>query len=171
MITDDSSQVNVPEDLEAIRTATKQWYQAWQSREIGEYIDKYQRDFKYRGRKDIDAYKAYKDRVFDSYENMTIQFSNLRVFSHAKYAVAIMNQNFQGDDRYSSQGRKILYWTKSDDSWKIAHEVFLKSYDLSRSLTHASFLQSYPKTPPRPSILAARNRICNSSTMQNIPLH
>ena len=123
MITDDSSQVNVPEDLEAIRTATKQWYQAWQSREIGEYIDKYQRDFKYRG-KDIDAYKAYKDRVFNSYENMTIQFSNLRVFSHAKYAVAIMNQNFQGDDRYSSQGRKILYWTKSDDGWKIAHEVF-----------------------------------------------
>ena len=39
--------------------------------------------------------------------------------------LAFSNQNFNGDDRYISNGRKVLYWRKNaSNQWRIVREVF-----------------------------------------------
>jgi ketosteroid isomerase-like protein len=58
---------------------------------------------------------------------MIVRFSDLRVATHPDYGVSVMNQDFIGDSRYKSYGRKTLYWKKdSRGSWKIVHEDFSK---------------------------------------------
>ena len=123
VITDDASAVNDAFDHNAVLRATLRWQKSWQRRDLDGYIAQYDPSFRHEGRRKA-AYRRYKKRVFESYENMDVSFSNLRVFTHEKYAVAIMNQSFNGDDRYISEGRKILYWTKKDGRWEIGHEVF-----------------------------------------------
>ena len=56
---------------------------------------------------------------------MIVEFDTLRVITHPKYAVAVFNQDFRGDDRFVSVGRKILYWEKTQEGiWRIKREKF-----------------------------------------------
>lgn len=148
VITDDASTVNDAFDHNAVLRATRKWQGDWQDRDIDAYISNYASDFKYE-RKKRAAYKRYKSRVFDSYKSMQVDFTNLRVFTHKKYAVAIMNQDFNGDDRYVSAGRKILYWTKEKGQWRISHEVYedesFETQSYSKKL-FAKLSQSSPST-------------------------
>lgn len=123
MITSDGQQVNRPEEIDALRLATEEWLDAWQARQLDRYIAYYSDAFRYKG-KTKTAYLRHKRRIFRSYEEMSLASSDLRIFSHDRYAMAVMNQDFNGDDRYISKGRKILYWQKQDQSWKIVREVF-----------------------------------------------
>lgn len=124
MITHDASLINKPEDSARIREKTNAWLSSWQKRELELYMDYYHRDFVYKG-KNWDRYRDYKDRVFNSYQNMSVTLESLRVFVHDQYALAMMNQDFNGDDRYISSGRKLLYWQKlASGEWKIIREVF-----------------------------------------------
>jgi len=66
---------------------------------------------------------------------MNVKTTTVRVLVHPKYALAIMNQEFNGDNRYKSQGRKVLYWQREKGQWKIVRETFsnisLTKLDLS----------------------------------------
>lgn len=124
VIAGDAGQVNRNEDLDAVRAATLTWMNAWANRDIDSYIAYYGEGFRNQGM-NRDAYKDYKGRVFNSYKAMSVGYDHLRVITHPKYAVSLFNQDFRGDDRYISNGRKVLYWEKAEDgSWKIAREIF-----------------------------------------------
>jgi murein L,D-transpeptidase YafK len=124
IIASDKSQVNKEEDLAAVQAVTTTWMKAWQDRNIEGYIAGYDEGFRHQGM-DKAAYRDYKSRVFGSYKQMKVDFTNLRVFSHPKYAVAIMNQDFNGDGRFISIGRKVLYLLKQPDgSFRIRREIF-----------------------------------------------
>ncbi len=125
VIAKDAKEVNRPQDIAQVRNLTQAWIDAWAARDLSRYISFYNEDFKHLNRS-LSAYEAYKRRVFASYRDMSVKMSEIRVFSHDRYAVAIMNQDFKGDDRYQTSGRKILYWKRSSDSgeWKLFHEEF-----------------------------------------------
>jgi murein L,D-transpeptidase YafK len=124
VIAKDSTGVNSEADIAAVRKSTQDWMQAWASRKIDDYISFYAPDFRYE-HMDYKGYKKYKERVFGSYTDMTVTFDNLRIITHPKYAVAFFNQDFHGDNRYDSIGRKVLYWEKSQDGkWQVKREVF-----------------------------------------------
>jgi hypothetical protein len=56
---------------------------------------------------------------------MNVKMTNLRVVTHSKYALAMMNQDFSGDNRFRSDGRKMLYFRKDDGgNWRIVREHF-----------------------------------------------
>lgn len=117
-------EVNQAKDLKAVRNATEKWYQAWQERNLEEYLAFYGERFRMRGM-NAAAFAEYKGRVFRQYKEMTVEISDLRVFTHNQYAVAVFNQDFNGDDHYISKGRKMLYWMRGDDeSWSITNEIF-----------------------------------------------
>ncbi len=124
VIAKDARQINAPKDVEAVRQKTQDWMAAWVDRKVDDYTSYYAPDFRYEGRS-LKGYKEYKRRVFSTYKVMDLSFDNLRVLTHPKYAVAFFNQDFRGDGRFSSIGRKVLYWerTKSGE-WKIKREVF-----------------------------------------------
>ena len=124
VIAKDANQVNRPEDIEQVRSLTEAWYHSWDNRQHGDYLQFYGDEFRLRGMNRA-SFSTYKKRVFDKYNRMDVKIENLRVFTHNKYAVSVMNQYFNGDDQYVSNGRKILYWRKGADGiWKISHEEF-----------------------------------------------
>ncbi len=126
MISADAKSINIPQDRQEIHDLTEKWFTAWTQRHLDDYINFYSKDFEHEGRSK-QQYKKYKSRVFRSYKSMNVETTTLRVLTHAKYAVAIMNQTFKGDQRFHSHGRKVLYWRKEDGAWKIARETFNKT--------------------------------------------
>lgn len=124
VIASDRSKVNQAADVDGVRRRTVDWMNAWADRRVGDYMAHYAPDFRYE-QLDRKGYEAYKARVFNSYQEMTVTYDNLRIVTHPKYAVAFFNQDFQGDKRFSSIGRKVLYWEKRDDGqWYVRREVF-----------------------------------------------
>ncbi len=123
VIAEDSKKINVNSDIDAVTKATNDWVSAWASRDIDRYAGFYSKQFSNAGR-DRKAYKSYKQRVFKSYKVMKLSVNHLRVVTHPKYAVSIMDQDFFGDKRFSSIGRKILYWVKEGGQWRISREVY-----------------------------------------------
>jgi len=124
VIAQDVRQVNLPEDLEAIKRRTLEWADAWSRRDLPRYMSYFSKDFVHEGR-DLAAWYKYKERVFGLYKEMSVTFDDIRVITHPKYAVSMMNQDFRGDSHFSAVGRKLLYWYKGPDGeWTIAREVF-----------------------------------------------
>jgi murein L,D-transpeptidase YafK len=124
VIAKDSAQVNLPEDVKGANQAAQDWIDAWASRDLGRYISFYSSDFNNNG-KNRTAYESYKRAVFNSYKTMTVKISNLRIITHPKYALVMMNQDFKGDNHFKSDGRKMIYLRKDpDSSWKIVRELF-----------------------------------------------
>ena len=149
VIARDASQVNRPEDVAQVQARTKQWINAWAQRDVESYIKLYHDKFQALG-KNLQNYYLYKKRVFASYEKMSLAMNNIRVFTHDRYAVAVMNQEFNGDDRYLSYGRKVLYWHHTDQGeWKLFHEDFdqqpMQFMSLVKKLPKSSKIHQAPK--------------------------
>jgi murein L,D-transpeptidase YafK len=124
VIAKDASEVNRLEDVQAVIQMTKNWVTDWAARDISAYINHYADDFNHQG-KTRSNYESYKRSVFGSYKKMTVQMDNLRIVTHPKYAVAMMNQVFSGDNRFKSDGRKLIYLRREvDGSWRIVRELF-----------------------------------------------
>lgn len=124
VIAKNASEVNRPEDQKGVMRAALDWIDSWASRDISRYISFYATDFQNAG-KDRAAYENYKRAVFGSYKIMNVKMSNLRAVTHPKYALAMMNQDFSGDNRFRSDGRKMLYFRKDEaGNWRIVREHF-----------------------------------------------
>ena len=124
VIARDAAEVNRPEDVQGATKASIGWVDAWASRDVTRYISFYATDFNNAG-KSKGAYESYKRAVFASYKTMSVKMSNLRVLTHPKYALAMMNQDFSGDSRFRSDGRKMIYLRKdAEGAWKIVREMF-----------------------------------------------
>lgn len=124
VIAEDNKEVNQVADLDLIKKQTLEWMQAWADRDVDTYTSFFSPGFS-SGSMNFSQYKDYKKRVFTSYKKMTVSYDHLRVISHSKYAVSFFNQDFRGDNRFVSNGRKVLYWDRMEDgSWKIVREVF-----------------------------------------------
>ncbi len=150
VIAKDASQVNRQEDVAAVTKLVYDWTDAWNARNVDRYIDFFIPNFRSTDNKNLKAYKKYKARVFASYDYMSVQMKDVRVFTHDRYAVAIMNQDFQGDDRFHVKGRKVLYWQRLDrGGWKLFHEEFdpnpVRFTNLSRDKI-AQILKTSPST-------------------------
>jgi murein L,D-transpeptidase YafK len=159
VIARDASQVNRPENVALVRQLTQDWIDAWAQRDIEKYIDLYHQSFQ-AGTKDKKGYYEYKKKVFASYKNMSLSMNNIRIFTHDRYAVAVMNQDFNGDNRYRSYGRKILYWQQTEDNkWKLFHEEFdqkpLQFINFSREKI-AQIIKTSPSTKALPENVESR---------------
>lgn len=124
VIAKNKKDINRPEDIETVTRLTKNWMKAWADRDMSSYISYYSPDFRY-NHHDRDSYKSYKTRVFRSYKKMIVNLTDLRVIAHSKYAISMFNQDFYGDKRFQSIGRKKLYWIKNEHGqWQIMDESF-----------------------------------------------
>jgi murein L,D-transpeptidase YafK len=151
VIAKDATQVNRPEDVEQVTKLVHEWTSAWNDRDLDRYISYFIPNFRsFDKNMNLKNYKNYKERVFASYKEMSVQMQDVRVFTHDRYAVAIMNQDFKGDNHFSAFGRKVLYWQRSDDGgWKLFHEEFddqpMRFTNLSRDKI-AQIIKSSPST-------------------------
>ncbi len=124
VIAHDSRAVNKDDESSGVEKRTREWAEAWQSRNLDRYMSFYSPEF-VNADKDLKDWHEYKRAVFASYKEMKINFDTIRVITHPKYALTVMNQDFRGDKRFVSVGRKMLYWMRgSDGVWYITREVF-----------------------------------------------
>ncbi|RYZ58358.1 MAG: DUF4440 domain-containing protein [Proteobacteria bacterium] len=151
VIAKDATQVNRPEDVEQVTKLVHEWTAAWNERDLDSYISYFIPNFRsFDKNMNLKNYKKYKERVFASYKDMSVKMQDVRVFTHDRYAVAIMNQDFKGDNHFAAFGRKVLYWQRSDDGgWKLFHEEFdaqpMRFTNLSRDKI-AQIIKSSPST-------------------------
>jgi murein L,D-transpeptidase YafK len=124
VIAHDARAVNRDEDTKAVEMRTREWADAWKARNLERYMSFYSPEF-VNADKNLKAWHEYKRAVFGTYKEMKIEFDTVRVITHPKYALSVMNQDFRGDNRFVSIGRKMLYWMRgSDGNWYITREVF-----------------------------------------------
>ena len=71
---------------------------------------------------------------------MEVKLSHIRVLSHNKYTVTLMNQNFRGD-HFKATGSKLLFWKKEGNVWKIIAEQFHKNEFARLSYTRESIAE------------------------------
>ena len=151
VIAKDSTQVNRPEDVDQVKKLVGDWTSAWNDRDVDRYISYFIPNFRsFDKHMNLNTYKKYKTRVFASYRHMSVKMQDVRVFTHDRYAVAIMNQDFAGDERFHAFGRKILYWQRTDQGgWKLFHEEFdekpMRFTNLSRDKI-AQIIKTSPST-------------------------
>ena len=122
-IAEDLPQLNQAKEMQEVETATKEWLQAWAHKDLDTYVNAYASSFHMQGRNRA-QFKAYKKSLFARYHKMVVQMDTIRSLTHPKYAVTIMNQHFNGNGHFISDGRKILYWQKTENHWQIVGELF-----------------------------------------------
>lgn len=124
IITTDKSLVNKQEDIDSLRRRTNDWSQAWANREHEQYASFYSPEFRHAGQS-YEQYVEYKKNVFRTYKKMEVKISDEKILTHPKYGLSLMNQDFNGDDRFVHNGRKMVYWTKDETGqWFITREVY-----------------------------------------------
>lgn len=124
VIANDLTEVNRPTDLADLYKTSQDWMSAWSNRNLESYIGFYANDF-YSSGKNLKAYRTYKKAVFNRYKEMSVSMDNVRIVTHSKYALVMMNQDFKGDKLFKSDGRKLLYWRRSETGqWQIVREMF-----------------------------------------------
>ncbi len=122
-IAQDLPVLNQPEAVKEVETATKQWLHAWANKQLDPYVTAYAASFHTQGR-NRSQFRAYKKNLFARYHKMVVKMDTIRTLTHPKYAVTIMNQHFNGNGHFVSNGRKILYWQKLQNRWQIVGELF-----------------------------------------------
>ena len=158
VISKNSEVSNKPTDVAVLKAMAQGWAMSWESRDHDSYISNYHGTFRYRGM-NLKRFASYKKRVFKSYSNMKVDIFDLRVFTHEKYGLTVMNQDFDGDGRYVSKGRKILYWVKDEnENWKILHEKFdsnrlkfmkFSDSDVAQNFRNSPSLKVFGKSYPQ----------------------
>lgn len=124
VIASDASAVNRMEEQKQVEARTREWASAWRERDLERYMSFYSPEF-VNGSKNLNSWHHYKRAVFRSYREMKVDFEMVRVITHPKYALSVMNQDFRGDNRFVSIGRKMLYWLRGKDgNWYVTREVF-----------------------------------------------
>lgn len=117
------NEINQADVRAAVHARFEGWYSAWKNRDQAKYAEFYHSQFQH-GTQSVADYVVYKKNVFATYKNMRVDLSNSMTFTHPKYAVTVFNQDFDGDGRYVSSGRKLIYWQQDAGVWKIFREVF-----------------------------------------------
>lgn len=168
VIAKDQAGVNQPSDIEGVRQQTNEWLKAWADRNLKSYETFYHPNFKFE-KFDLKSYISYKKRVFSSYDKMAVNHDRLRIVTHPKYAVSFFNQDFRGDQRYISIGRKTLYWEKDSTTgqWLIVREVFENQRFEQLSLSESE-LASLADRPSTRSSVEAKETPAGPSSSSNL---
>ena len=122
VIAKDATKIGDSESQKTLIDLTRTWLASWNQKDIDSYMGHYSSAFRLK-EKDLGRYRDYKKKIFGRYKEMIIEVDTVRAIVHPKYAVTLMNQDFRSD-QFRSFGRKVLYWQKEGNGWKIVRESF-----------------------------------------------
>ena len=102
----------------------ERWRQAWQSKQIDEYISCYVESFT-NDRRDRSAWRAYKEKLNRKYKTISVKVSDIKVDWRGKGAKATFRQIYKSD-KYFADGHKILFLAYEDNAWGIEKELWVR---------------------------------------------
>ena len=111
-----------------VKEAFNRWLNAWNSKDLENYIASYASGFHYNGM-NLKQYRDYKASLNKKYSQINVKAENLRFFYHPKYDVVSFTQVYEsklknGAKGFKSAGTKHLYFVKDGSSLKIADESY-----------------------------------------------
>jgi murein L,D-transpeptidase YafK len=114
--------VTVREEARALEGIIEKWRQAWETKNIDEYMSLYGARFENKG-KDRQAWKEHKARLAQKYKNIRVTVDNLRLLKSDGVVVATFTQRYSTSS-FRSEGKKMLYLQQNSKEWKIIGEYF-----------------------------------------------
>ena len=131
------SQSQIKRDRTELEDIIENWRLAWEGKDINRYISYYSPAFS-SGGKDREEWRAYKKRLADKYQSISVKVSDMLLLVNGETALASFTQQYETGS-LKSTGRKRLYLKRNSRDWKIFAEKFDGS-DVTR-------LAAVPKKP------------------------
>lgn len=119
-----------PKNKQEILEFVETWREAWQSKDLKNYIDCYTKSFKH-NRMNLAAYRAYKGRLNKKYKFIKVDISGVSVLWTRTGAKVAFHQVYRSN-RYRAAGRKILSLTFKGQRWGIEREVWFPAKNVKR---------------------------------------
>ena len=108
----------------AVREFIEEWSQAWATKNHQAYREKYAPEFVNSDDRSFVGWMAHKEGVAKRYQTITVEIKDLRIFYHRDVITAVFEQDYRGDNRFTSIGLKRLYIKNTDQGYKIVGEEF-----------------------------------------------
>lgn len=128
LITYDAMVQKSAEELEAeaaaVRAFVENWRLAWVHKDTAAYAAMYDPNFVNTDNRSYEAWMTNKRRLAEIYKNIYVEIENIKAFRHRDVIVVVFNQDYRGDSRFTSIGRKRLYLKNVENSYKIVGEEF-----------------------------------------------
>ncbi|UQZ89980.1 hypothetical protein C4J81_12510 [Deltaproteobacteria bacterium Smac51] len=136
-------------EAEKIKSFLEKWRQAWVAKDHATYRSMYDPAFVNSDGRTFDGWMTNKENVAKNYKNIHVEIKDLKIFRHRDVVVAVFEQDYRGDERFTSIGQKRLYLKNAGNSYKIAGEEFrpLPNTTTNKWLT-ASEKRLALETPP-----------------------
>ncbi len=115
-------------DIVDILSTLYKWRNSWKASDYDRYISFYHKEFKRFDGSDLERFKRFKKRVFDSKKGQRIEiiFKDIEIIPYQNpQGAKLYRVNFfeiYDSDNYRFRGEKELYLKKADEGWKILVE-------------------------------------------------
>jgi murein L,D-transpeptidase YafK len=141
------------EQLEAegrlLRDFLETWRRAWAGKDHAAYRRLYDPEFVNSDGRSFSGWMTHKENVARNYQTITVEIKDLKIYRHRDVLLAVFEQDYRGDQRFTSIGLKRLYLKKEDGAYKIIGEEFrpLPEPETRKWLTAAEKRRAL-ETPP-----------------------
>jgi len=124
-------------ESQAVRDFLEDWRRAWSGKDHNTYRAKYASDFVNSDNRTFEGWMTHKRNVAGNYRDIKVELKDLRIFRHRDVLVASFEQDYRGDQRFTSMGLKRLYLRPEGGGYKIIGEEFrpFPKLDTGKKLT------------------------------------
>ncbi len=131
IIIQDELELSSSDEMKKLSGETKKmldsWREAWQAKNIDDYIGFYDKDFSSQGM-NVKKWKSFKNGLNQTYKEIKVSLSKPMIFAYKNYAIARFLQSYRSD-QHEDFGEKLIYLVKRGDSYKIIGEEWLSETD------------------------------------------
>lgn len=99
------------------------WREAWEIKDLKNYISCYDKRFRSRGM-NLNAWKRHRDRLNRKYRSLKVDISDLKIKPGSKSSAKVSFKQDYRADRYNDVGLKKMVLVKRGKNWKIKEEVW-----------------------------------------------
>jgi murein L,D-transpeptidase YafK len=112
------------QQAEQITDFVQSWLTAWANKDLEQYAKKYDKNFYNSENRSYQGWMDHKRRLAQSYKQIKVTLTDLKIFRHRDVIVVSFTQNYNGDNRFKSIGSKRLYLSKTDSGYLISGEEY-----------------------------------------------
>jgi Tfp pilus assembly protein PilF len=113
----------LPRELPEIPAFLAAWKRSWETKDLDQYMDRYSKDFRSRG-KGWNQWRKYKKNLNESYRQIEVSLEDVKITETHGQALVSFRQSYRSD-KIKDVGQKVLGLRIEGNSWKILRESFI----------------------------------------------
>ncbi len=118
-----SPTISNPKTKDQILKFIEKWRQAWQYKQLDDYIECYAENFQ-QGQKDLKAWRKHKQNLNRRYKTIRVTVDDIKIDWQKNGATVHFHQVYKSD-KFHADGNKLLVLNYTDEKgWKILKEIW-----------------------------------------------